>query len=140
MQGQIMQGQVAEYKEYGSKFSQDYEESMQKILFEIKHFCVQMATAYSIVHLEQNNYIPRIKAVVYSPASDTYYVHSNDYEFIQYLLPKLKKFFSMPQFGFDNFKIAHDHIDDENFSIEVNINDESTIFNNSFFNLKSTSI
>ena len=135
-----MQQKGAEYKEYSSKFCQAYEKSMEQTLIEIKSFCVQMATAYSIIYLETTDSIPRIKAVVYSPTSDTYYVHSNDYKFINYLLPRLQKFFLMPQFGFENFKIAYDFIDDENFSIEVNINDESTIFNNSFFQLQSTSI
>ena len=136
----MMEGQGVEYNQYSLKFSQCYENAMLQTLNEIKNFCVQMATAYSIIYLETTDSIPRIKAVVYSPTSDTYYVHSNDYKFINYLLPRLQKFFLMPQFGFENFKIAYDFIDDENFSIEVNINDESTIFNNSFFQLQSTSI
>jgi len=136
----MMEGQGVEYNQYSLKFSQCYENAMLQTLNEIKNFCVQMATAYSIIHLEQTDSIPRIKAVVYSPSSDTYYVHSNDYKFTNYLLPRLQKFFLTPQFGFDTFNIAYDFIDDENFSIEVNINDESTILNNSFFNMKSTSL
>ena len=136
----MMEEQGVEYNQYSLKFSQCYENAMLQTLNEIKNFCVQMATAYSIIHLEQTDSIPRIKAVVYSPSSDTYYVHSNDYKFTNYLLPRLQKFFLTPQFGFDTFNIAYDFIDDENFSIEVNINDESTILNNSFFNMKSTSL
>lgn len=135
-----MQQESVEYKEYSSKFSQSYEMSMKDTLREIKNFCVQMATGYSIIYLEQTDSIPLIKAVVYSPTSDTYYVHSNDYKFINYLLPRLQKFFLMPQFEFEKFKINLDTIDNENFSIEVHINDESTIFNNSFFRLQLTSI
>ena len=134
-----MQEQV-EYQEYSSNFSLTYKKAMEDTLKEIKQFCVHMATAYSIIHLDQTDMIPRIKAVVYSPKSDTYYVHSNDSNYINYLLPRLKKFFLQPQFGFDTFTIDYDFIDNENFSIEVNINDKSTILNNSFFNLKSTSI
>jgi hypothetical protein len=132
--------QEVEQKQYSSKFSQDYEKTMELTLQEIKKFCIQIATAYSIIYLDQTESIPQIKAVVYSPASDTYYIHSNNYNFINYLLPRLTKFFLQPQFQFENFTIEHDFIDNENFSIEVNINDESTISNNSFFNLKSTSI
>ena len=127
-------------KPFSSKFSQDYEKTMELTLQEIKNFCIQIATAYSIIHLDQTDTIPKIKAVVYSPQSDTYYVHSDNYNFITYLLPRLKKFFLQPQFDFGTFTIDYDFIDNENFSIEVNINDESTICNNSFFNLKSTSI
>jgi hypothetical protein len=134
-----MQEQV-EYQEYSSNFSLTYKKAMEDTLKEIKQFCVQIATAYSIIHLDQTDMIPRIKAVVYSPKSDTYYVHSNDSNYLNYLLPRLKKFFLQPQFGFDTFTIDYDFIDNENFSIEVNINDKSTILNNSFFNLKSTSI
>ena len=135
-----LEQQQAKYQEYSSSFSKTYVEALEATLFEVKNFCVQMATAYGIIYNEKCKNIPRIKAVVYSPTSDTYYVHSNDYKFTNYLLPRLQKFFLMPQFGFENFKIAYDFIDDENFSIEVNINDESTIFNNSFFQLQSTSI
>lgn len=134
-----MQEQV-EYQEYSSNFSLTYKKAMQDTLKEIKKFCVEIATAYSIIHLDQTDMIPRIKAVVYSPKSDTYYIHSNDSNYINYLLPRLKKFFLQPQFGFDTFTIDYDFIDNDNFSIEVNINDKSTILNNSFFNLKSTSI
>jgi len=136
----MMEEQGVEYNQYSLKFSQCYENAMLQTLNEIKNFCVQMATAYSIIHLEQTDYIPRIKAVVYSPTSDTYYVHINDYNFTTYLLPRLQKFFLKPQFGFDKFNVAYDFIDHENFSIEVNINDESTILNNSFFNMQSTSL
>ena len=136
----MMAEQGVEYNHYSSKFSKSYEKAMLQTLKEIKDFCIQIATAYSIIHTEETENIPRIKAVVYSPTSDTYYVHSNDYKFINYLLPRLQKFFLTPQFGYDTFKIDYDFIDNENFSIEVNINDESTILNNSFFNLKSTSI
>jgi hypothetical protein len=129
-----------EYNQYSLKFSKCYENAMLQTLNEIKNFCVQMATGYSIIHLEQSDSIPRIKAVVYSPTSDTYYVHCNDFKFTNYLLPRLQKFFLTPQFEFDTFKIAYDFIDDNNFCIEVTINDESTILNNSFFNMKSTSI
>lgn len=129
-----------EYNHYSLKFSKCYESAMLQTLSEIKNFCVQIATAYSIINLEQTDSIPRIKAVVYSPTSDTYYVHSNDEKFITYLLPRLQKFFLTPQYGFDAFNIAYDFIDDDNFCIEVNLNDESTILNNSFFNMKSTSI
>ena len=132
--------QEVEYQEYSSNFSLTYKRAMELTLKEIKEFCVQIATAYSIIHLDQTDTIPRIKAVVYSPQSDTYYVHSDNYNFITYLLPRLKKFFLQPQFGFDAFTIDYDFIDNENFSIEVNINDNSTILNNSFFDLKSTSI
>ena len=136
----MQQQQDVDFNQYGSKFSQVYEETMEQTLKEIKTFCVQMATAYSIIHLEETENIPRIRAVVYSPTSDTYYVHSDNIKFINYLLPRLNKFFLMPQFGFDKFKIDLDFIDDDNYSIEVNINDESTILNNSFFNIKLTSI
>jgi hypothetical protein len=136
----MMEEQGIEYNHYSLKFSKCYESAMLQTLSEIKNFCVQMATAYSIIHLEQTDSIPRIKAVVYSPTSDTYYVHSKDYKFTNYLLPRLQKFFLTPQFGFDTFNINLDLIDDENFCIEVNLNDESTILNNSFFNIKSTSI
>jgi hypothetical protein len=136
----MQQQQDVDFNQYGSKFSQVYEETMEQTLKEIKTFCVQMATAYSIIHLEETENIPRIRAVVYSPISDTYYVHSDNLKFINYLLPRLNKFFLMPQFGFDKFKIDLDFIDDDNYSIEVNINDESTILNNSFFNIKLTSI
>ena len=132
--------QEVEQKQYSSKFSQDYEKTMELTLQEIKKFCIQIATAYSIIYLDQTESIPQIKAVVYSPASDTYYVHSNNYNFINYLLPRLTKFFLQPQFDFGKFTIDYDFIDNDNFSIEVNINDESTICNNSFFNIKPTSI
>ena len=99
-----MEGQGVEYNQYSLKFSQCYENAMLQTLNEIKNFCVQMATAYSIIHLEQTDSIPRIKAVVYSPSSDTYYVHTNDLEFLNYLLPRLQKFFLTPQFEFENFK------------------------------------
>ena len=132
--------QEVEYQEYSSNFSTTYKRAMELTLKEIKDFCVQIATAYSIIHLDQTDTIPRVKAVVYSPASDTYYVHSDNYNFITYLLPRLNKFFLQPQFGFDKFTIDYDFIDNENFSIEININDNSTILNNSFFDLKSTSI
>jgi hypothetical protein len=118
----------------------DYRQTMQKGIKEIKNFCIQIATAYSIIHLEHTDSIPQIKAVVYSPSSDTYYVHSNDEKFTTYLLPRLKKFFLNPAFGFNTFRIGLDFIDDDNFCIEVNLNDESTIFNNSFFQLQSTSV
>jgi hypothetical protein len=136
----MMEEQGVEYNHYSLKFSQCYEKAMEQTLKEIKTFCVQMATAYSIMNLDETDSIPRIKAVVYSPSSDTYYVHSNDEKFITYLLPRLQKFFLMPQFGFDTFQIGLDFIDDDNFCIEVNLNDESTILNNSFFKLQSTSV
>jgi hypothetical protein len=135
-----MEEQGVEYKHYSDKFAKSYEKAMLMTLKEIKDFCVQIATAYSIIHMEQTESIPQIKAVVYSPKSDTYYIHSKDFKFTNYLLPRLQKFFQSPQFGYDTFKIEYDFIDNENFSIEVNIHDESTILNNSFFNLKSTSL
>jgi hypothetical protein len=136
----MMEEQGVEYKQYSDKFAKSYEKAMLMTLKEIKDFCVQIATAYSIIHMEQTESIPQIKAVVYSPKSDTYYIHCKDFKFTNYLLPRLQKFFQSPQFGYDTFKIEYDFIDNENFSIEVNINDESTILNNSFFNLKSTSL
>jgi hypothetical protein len=129
-----------EFIEYSNKFSDTYCVAMDKTLMEIKNFCVQMATAYSIIYIEDTNTIPRIKAVVYSPASDTYYVHCDDLAFVDYLMPRMKKFFLNPQFGFEKFTITYDLIDYENFVIEVHLNDESTILNNSFFKLQSKSV
>jgi len=129
-----------EFIEYGNKFSDTYCVAMDKTLMEIKNFCVQMATAYSIIHIEDTDSIPRIKAVVYSPTSDTYYVHCDDLTFVEYLMPRMKKFFMMPQFGFDTFNITYDYIDSQNVVIEVHLNDESTILNNSFFKLQSKSV
>jgi hypothetical protein len=100
----------------------------------------QIATAYGIIYVENGNNIPRIKAVVYSPTSDTYYVHTNDLDFLNYLLPRLQKFFLTPQFGFENFTMSYDWIDQENFVLEVNIKDESTILNNVFFKVPLTTI
>lgn len=127
------QNSSVEYIEYGSTFSKTYVEALNATLFEIKNFCVQMATAYGIIYIEKCKNIPRIKAVVYSPTSDTYYVHTNDHEFLSYLLSRLQKFFLTPQFGFENFTMSYDFIDEENFVLEVNVNDESTILNNGFF-------
>lgn len=129
-----------EFIEYSEKFSKTYCESMEQTLMEIKTFCIQMATAYSIIHLDRTDTIPRVKAVVYSPTSDTYYVHTNDWSFVNYLLPRIKKFFLTPQFGFDNFTTTLDLVDSENFTIEVHLNDESTIMNNSFFKLVPKSV
>lgn len=121
------------YKEYSSTFSKTYIEALNSTLVEIKHFCVQMATAYGIIYIQKCMNIPRIKAVVYCPTSDTYYVHTNDQEFATYLLPRLEKFFLTPQFGFEKFTMSYDFIDEDNFVLEVNIKDESTILNNGFF-------
>ena len=77
--------QELEYQEYSSHFSLTYKKAMELTLKEIKDFCVQIATAYSIIHLDQTDTIPKVKAVVYSPKSDTYYVHSDNYNFITYL-------------------------------------------------------
>lgn len=129
-----------EYKEYGSTFSKSYVESLDTIVFEIKNFCVQIATAYSIIHIDKCKNIPRIKAVVYCPTSDTYYVHTNDLDFLNYLLPRLQKFFLTPQFGFENFTMSYDLIDDSNFVLEVNVKDESTILNNTFFKVSLITI
>jgi hypothetical protein len=128
------------YNYYSDKFAKSYEKAMCMTLKEIKDFCIQIATAYSIIHMEETESIPQIKAVVYSPASDTYYIHSKDLKFLQYLLPRLQRFFLTPEFGYEKFNIEYDFIDNENFSIEININDESTILNNSFFHLKPTSL
>jgi len=132
--------QQAKYQEYSSSFSKTYVEALEATLFEVKNFCVQMATAYGIIYVENGNNIPRIKAVVYSPTSDTYYVHTNDLEFLNYLLPRLQKFFLTPQFEFENFTMSYDLIDQENFVLEVNIKDESTILNNGFFKVELTTI
>jgi hypothetical protein len=135
-----LEQQQAEYQEYSSAFSKTYVEALEATLFEVKNFCVQMATAYGIIYIEKCKNIPRIKAVVYSPTSDTYYVHTNDLEFLNYLLPRLQKFFLTPQFGFENFKMSYDLIDQENFVLEVNVKDESTIINNGFFKVELTTI
>jgi hypothetical protein len=132
--------QDVDFKEYNSKFCKDYEIAMENALKQVKDFCVQIATAYTIIHLEENDLIPRIKAVVYSPTSDTFYIHINDLKFTKYIIPRLKQFFLLPQFDFETFNITFDCVDDDNFYIEVNINDESTILNNSFFKLQTTSI
>jgi hypothetical protein len=132
--------QQAEYKEYSSTFSKTYVEALDATLFEVKNFCVQIATAYGIIYSENGKNIPRIKAVVYSPTSDTYYVHTNDLNFLNYLLPRLQKFFLTPQFGFENFTMSYDLIDQENFVLEVNVKDESTILNNGFFKVPLTTI
>jgi len=132
--------QQAKYQEYSSSFSKTYVEELEATLFVVKNFCVQMATAYGIIYVENGNNIPRIKAVVYSPTSDTYYVHTNDLEFLNYLLPRLQKFFLTPQFEFENFTMSYDLIDQENFVLEVNIKDESTILNNGFFKVELTTI
>lgn len=135
-----LEQQQAEYQEYSSTFSKTYVEALEATLFEVKNFCVQMATAYGIIYIEKCKNIPRIKAVVYSPTSDTYYVHTNDLDFLNYLLPRLQKFFLYPQFDFENFKMSYDLIDQENFVLEVNINDESTILNNGFFKVQLKTI
>ena len=135
-----LEQQQAEYQEYSSTFSKTYVEALETTLFEVKNFCVQMATAYGIIYIEKCKNIPRIKAVVYSPTSDTYYVHTNDLDFLNYLLPRLQKFFLYPQFDFENFKMSYDLIDQENFVLEVNINDESTILNNGFFKVQLKTI
>lgn len=135
-----LEQQQAEYQEYSSAFSKTYVEALEATLFEVKNFCVQMATAYGIIYIEKCKNIPRIKAVVYSPTSDTYYVHTNDLEFLNYLLPRLQKFFLTPQFGFENFTMSYDLIDQENFVLEVNVKDESTILNNGFFKVELTTI
>jgi hypothetical protein len=59
---------------------------------------------------------------------------------LNYLLPRLQKFFLTPQFGFENFTMSYDWIDQENFVLEVNIKDESTILNNVFFKVPLTTI
>ena len=41
--------QQAEYIEYSSTFSKTYVEALEATLFEVKNFCVQMATAYGII-------------------------------------------------------------------------------------------
>jgi len=133
------QGVEHKYKEYSDTFAKTYEKAMLMTLKEIKDFCIQIATAYSIIHMEEIDSMPQIKAVVYSPSSDTYYIYSKDLKFTNYLLPRLKKFFQTPQFG-DTFKMAYDFIDDENLSIEVNINDKSTIRFNSFHKSQLISI
>jgi hypothetical protein len=132
--------QQAEYIEYSSTFSKTYVDALDATLLEVKKFCVQIATAYGIIYVENGNNIPRIKAVVYSPTSDTYYVHTNDLDFLNYLLPRLQKFFLTPQFGFENFTMSYDWIDQDNFVLEVNIKDESTILNNGFFKVPLTTI
>ena len=129
-----------EYREYSSTFSRTYVEALDATLFEIKNFCVQMATAYGIIYIDKCKNIPRIKAVVYSPTSDTYFVHTNDHDFLSYLLPRLQKFFLTPQFGFENFTISYDFIDQDNLVLEVNVKDESTIFNNEFFKVPHLTI
>lgn len=129
----MQQDQFVEFKEYGKTFSKAYKDTLDTTLFEIKNFCVQMATAYGIIYVEKCKNIPRIKAVVYCPTSDTYYVHTNDHDFLTYLMPRLQKFFLTPQFEFENFKMSYDFIDQENFVLEVNVNDESSILNNGFF-------
>ena len=129
----MQQDQFVEFKEYGKTFSKAYKDTLDTTLFEIKNFCVQMATAYGIIYVENCKNIPRIKAVVYCPTSDTYYVHTNDQDFLTYLMPRLQKFFLTPQFEFENFKMSYDFIDQENFVLEVNVNDESSILNNGFF-------
>lgn len=122
-----------EYREYSSAFSRTYVEALDATLFEIKNFCVQMATAYGIIYIDKCKNIPRIKAVVYSPKTDTYYVHTNDQDFLSYLLPRLQKFFLTPQFGFENFTMSYDFIDQDNMVLEVCVKDESTIMSNGFF-------
>lgn len=124
---------VVEYQEYSPTFSKTYVESLHDTLFEIKKFCIGMATAYGIIYIEKCKYVPKIKAVVYSPTSDTYYVHTNDQEFSLYLLSRLRKFFLTPQFEFENFTIHQDEIDQDNYVLEVVLKDESTINNNNFF-------
>jgi hypothetical protein len=135
-----MQKQAVQYIEYGSNFSKAYVQSLDETIMEIKVFCVQIATAYGIIHIDKCKNIPRIKAVVYYPNSDTYYIHINDLNFLPYLSERVYRFFVSPEFGFENFTISHDEIDDENFVIEVNLNDESTILNNDFFKVKPISI
>lgn len=135
----MMEEQGVEYNNYSDTFAKTYEKSMLMTLKEIKDFCIQIATAYSIIHMEETDSIPQIKAVVYSPTSDTYYIYSKDLKFTTYLLPRLQKFFQTPQFG-DTFKIDFDFIDDENLSIEVNRNDKSTIRFNSFHKSQLISI
>lgn len=129
----MQQDQFVEFKEYGKTFSKAYKDTLDTTLFEIKNFCVQMATAYGIIYVEKCKNIPLIKAVVYCPTSDTYYVHTNHHDFLNYLMPRLQKFFLTPQFEFENFKMSYDFIDQENFVLEVNVNDESSILNNGFF-------
>jgi hypothetical protein len=129
-----------EYVEYSSTFSKTYVEALNSTLYEIKNFCVQMATAYGIIYIEKCKNIPRIKAVVYCPTSDTYYVHTNDEEFSSYLLPRLKKFFLTPQFGFEDFTLTCDEIDQDKLVLEVNVKDESTIINNGFFKVPLISL
>ncbi len=125
--------QQVEYQEYSSSFSKNYVESLDATLFEVKKFCVQIATAYGIIYIDKCKNVPIIKAVVYSPTSDTYYVHTNHLDFLNYLLPRLQKFFLYPQFEFENFTMSYDLIDQDNFVLEVNIKDESTILNNLIF-------
>lgn len=129
-----------EYTEYSSTFSKNYVEALNATLMEVKNFCVQMATAYGIIYIEKCKNIPRIKSVVYYPKSDTYYVHTNDHDFLVYLLPRLQKFFVTPQFGFENFNITYDFIDHDNMVLEVHIKDESTILNNGFFKVSTITI
>ena len=129
-----------EYREYSSTFSRTYVEALDATLFEIKNFCVQMATAYGIIYIDKCKNIPRIKAVAYSPTSDTYFVHTNDIDFLSYLLPRLQKFFLTPQFGFENFTMSYDFIDQDNLVLEVNVKDESTILNNGFFKVPHLTI
>lgn len=134
MKKQQQQQEEVEYRTYSSNFSKEYLNSLNAMVSELKSFCIQMATAYAIVHLEDyEECVPRIKAVVYSPFSDTYYIHTNDINFLKYLKPNVSKFFRNTNFGIENFTSIIDFVDDDNFVLEVIINDKSTILNNSFF-------
>jgi hypothetical protein len=123
----MMEEQGVEYNYFEDEV--DYKESMQRGMKDIKQFCVQIATAYSIIYLEQSESIPQIKSIVYSHDSKTYYIYGNDENFIMYLLPRLEKFFLnlKTTLSLPNFKIEHDVIDNNNCSIEVKFDDEKTI-------------
>lgn len=127
------QVEVAEYVEYGSKFSKDYTDNLRTTIFELKKICINFAAMYTCIWVQHGKYAPKIKAVVYCPKSDTYYVHTNNQDFSKYLLPRLKNFFLMPPFDFEAFTITEDIIDDENIMVEIHVKDESSIINNGFF-------
>jgi hypothetical protein len=108
----------------------DDKESVQRGMKEIKNFCIQIATAYSIIYQEQSQLTPQIKAIVYSYDSHTYYIYGNDEKFIIYLLPRLEKYFAHLKIICDDlptFKIEHEVIDNDNYSIEVKFNYEEKI-------------
>lgn len=140
-------GDSANYIEYGSKLSLVYKDSIQKIVSELKDFCVEMATAYAIINMSDRRndaYVPRIKSVVYCGKSDVFYIYVNNIAFSDYLAERVKRFFYLKENEYlmiESFKgITKDIIDEDNIALEVNFNDVFSISNNTFFNLKTIKI